>query len=61
MRLISGGSDWGAMSPQLAREHTRWADAIRSGRAGALPGGDLLRVRHTLGVTGLPNGGTGRS
>jgi halogenation protein CepH len=57
VRLISGGSDWGAMPAQVADEHSRWAQAIRAGRAGALPGIDALRVRHTLGVTGLPPNG----
>jgi halogenation protein CepH len=61
VRLISGGSDWGAMAPQVAEEHDRWAAAIRSGRPNGLPGIDLLRVRHTLGVTGLPGNGGGRS
>jgi 2-polyprenyl-6-methoxyphenol hydroxylase-like FAD-dependent oxidoreductase len=58
VRLISGGSDWGAMPPQVAEEHTRWATAIRAGRLGRVPGNDVLRVRHTLGVTGLPGNGT---
>jgi flavin-dependent dehydrogenase len=52
VRLISGGSDWGAMAPEVAQEHSRWADAIRTGRASALPGNELLRVRHTLEMTG---------
>jgi hypothetical protein len=42
------------MSPQIAEEHARWAGAIRSGRPSALPGNELLRVRHALGVTGIP-------
>jgi halogenation protein CepH len=57
VRLISGGSDWGAMPAQVAGEQSRWDLAIRAGRAGALPGIDALRVRHTLGVTGLPRNG----
>jgi len=61
VRLISGRSDWDAMAPQVAEEHSRWAEAIRSGRPGALPGNELLRVRHTLGVTGLPTDGRGRT
>jgi halogenation protein CepH len=61
VRLISGGSDWGAMSPQVAEEHARWALAIRSGQASALPGNDVLRVRTTLGLTGLTRRGTGGS
>ncbi|HWP66735.1 MAG TPA: tryptophan 7-halogenase [Candidatus Limnocylindria bacterium] len=59
VRLISGGSDWGAMPAQVASEHSRWAEAIRAGRAGALPGIDALRVRHTLSVTGLGRNGKG--
>jgi hypothetical protein len=35
------------MPPQVAQEHQRWSEAIRSGRPSALPGNDLLRVRHT--------------
>jgi halogenation protein CepH len=61
VRLISGRSDWDAMAPQVAEEHSRWAEAIRSGRPSALPGNELLRVRHTLGVTGLPTDGGGRA
>jgi len=57
VRLISGGSDWGAMPEQVAQEHARWAQAIRAGRAGALSGIEPLRVRHTFGVTGLPRNG----
>src|SRR5262249_47547591 len=45
VRLISGGSDWDAAAVSLAREHARWADGIRSGRPGAVPGVDVLRVR----------------
>jgi FAD-dependent halogenase len=47
VRLMSGGGDWDALPGTLEREHTRWADAIRRGRAAALPGGDILRVRTT--------------
>jgi halogenation protein CepH len=53
VRLISGGGDWNAAETRVAAEHARWADAIRAGRAGAVPGSDLLRVRATLNVTGL--------
>src|SRR5437016_4918040 len=34
VRLISGGGDWDGVGPLLAREHARWADGIRVGRAG---------------------------
>jgi FAD-dependent halogenase len=54
VRLISGGSDWDAAAVSLAREHARWADGIRSGRPGAVPGVDVLRVRTTTAITGLP-------
>jgi halogenation protein CepH len=47
VRLMSGASDWDAFPDILAREHTRLSAAIRSGRAGALPGTDILRVRTT--------------
>jgi halogenation protein CepH len=53
VRLISGGSDWGAMAPAVAKEHQRWATAIRAGRLAAVPGNDVLRVRHTEGLTGI--------
>ncbi|MFN8544690.1 MAG: NAD(P)/FAD-dependent oxidoreductase [Candidatus Binatia bacterium] len=59
VRLISGGGDWDAAPGLLAREHARWAEGIRAGRPAAVPGNDLLRVRSTLGITGLPNGGDG--
>jgi halogenation protein CepH len=54
VRLISGGSDWGAMAPTVEQEQSRWTKAVRAGRMGAAPDNDVLRVRHTLGVTGLP-------
>ena len=54
VRLISGGGDWDAAATLVAREHARWADGIRAGRAGAVPGLDVLRVRSTTEVTGLP-------
>jgi halogenation protein CepH len=61
VRLISGGGDWDAAETLVAREHARWADGIRAGRAGAVPGMDVLRVRTTADLTGLrartPNGG----
>src|SRR5439155_924595 len=37
VRLISGNGDWDAAQALLAREHARWADGIRAGRAGAVP------------------------
>src|SRR5262245_40661604 len=46
-RLMSGGGDWDALPGTLEREHARWAEAIRRGRLGAVPGGDVLRVRTT--------------
>jgi halogenation protein CepH len=45
VRLMSGGSDWDALPDVVEQEHARWGDAISRGRAGALPGVDLLRVR----------------
>jgi halogenation protein CepH len=54
VRLISGNGDWDAAAALVAREHARWADGIRAGRAGAVPGLDVLRVRTTHEVTGLP-------
>ena len=54
VRLISGGGDWDGLAPLVAREHARWADGIRVGRAGAVPGVDLLRVRATAALTSLP-------
>lgn len=47
VRLMSGGSDWDAVPAALDRAHARWAAAIESGRAAAMPGADLLRVRAT--------------
>jgi flavin-dependent dehydrogenase len=47
VRLMSGGSDWDALPDVVEQEHARWGDAIGRGRAGALPGIDLLRVRTT--------------
>jgi halogenation protein CepH len=54
VRLISGGGDWDAAETLVAREHERWAAGIRSGRPGAVPGTELLRVRTTTQLTGLP-------
>src|SRR5207245_2148005 len=51
VRLISGGGDWDGVAPLLAREHARWADGIRYGRAGAVPGAALLRARATTALT----------
>ena len=47
VRLMSGGSDWDALPEIAAREHARFETAIASGRAGQLPGAELLRVRTT--------------
>jgi halogenation protein CepH len=52
VRLMSGGGDWDALPGTLEREHARWADAIRRGRAAALPGSDILRVRTTQRLIG---------
>ena len=57
VRLISGAGDWDAAETLVAREHGRWADGIRSGRAGAVPGMGVLRVRSTTDLTGLPGRG----
>ena len=54
VRLISGNGDWDAAETLVAHEHARWADGIRGGRPGAVPGLDVLRVRTTTVVTGLP-------
>jgi FAD-dependent halogenase len=54
VRLISGNGDWDAAETVVARQHERWADGIRAGRPGAVPGLDVLRVRSTSLVTGLP-------
>src|SRR4029077_9256553 len=54
VRLISGGADRDAVAALVTREHARWADGIRAGRAGAVPGLDLLRVRATAELTRLP-------
>jgi halogenation protein CepH len=54
VRLISGNGDWHAADGLLAREHVRWADGIRHGRAAAVPGAGVFRVRATAALTGLP-------
>jgi halogenation protein CepH len=54
VRLISGNGDWHAAETLVAEEHARWADGIRSARPSAVPGNDLLRVRTTSTLTGLP-------
>jgi len=54
VRLISGNGDWDAAETVVAQEHARWADGIRAGRPGAVPGLDVLRVRTTTELTGLP-------
>jgi FAD-dependent halogenase len=51
VRLISGNGDWDAAETLVAHEHARWADGIRAGRAGAVPG---LGVRTTSEITQLP-------
>jgi halogenation protein CepH len=55
VRLISGGGDWDAAETLVASEHARWAEGLRSGRPSAVPGNDLLRVRTTSALTGLPS------
>jgi halogenation protein CepH len=52
VRLMSGAGDHEAMPELVAREHSRWADAIRAGRAGALPGNEMLRVSTTQRLIG---------
>jgi FAD-dependent halogenase len=59
VRLISGRGDWDAAETLVAREHARWAEGIRAGRAGAIPGMDVLRVRTTSELTRLPARGGG--
>jgi len=54
VHLISGNGDWDSAPATIARAHARWADGIRAGRAGAVPGTELLRVRTTTELTGLP-------
>src|SRR5262245_25243449 len=58
VRLISGNGDWDAAGMMLAREHARWADGIRTGQPGAVPGASLFRVRATAAFTGLPPRGS---
>jgi flavin-dependent dehydrogenase len=52
VRLMSGGGDRETMPELVTREQDRWTDAIRFGRVGALPGGELLRVRTTKQLLG---------
>ncbi len=47
VRLMSGGGDREAIPELIAREQAAFAAAVRAGRVGALPGGDVLRVRTT--------------
>ena len=54
VRLISGNGDWDTAETLVANEHARWAEGIRAGRPGAVPGLHVLRVRTTTEVTGLP-------
>jgi len=52
VRLMSGAGDHEAMPELVAREHSRWADAINAGRVGAIPGNELLRVTTTQRLMG---------
>jgi len=54
VHLISGNGDWDAAEALITREHTRWADGIRTGRPAAVPGASLFRVQATTALTGLP-------
>lgn len=54
VRLMSGGGDWDAVETRLATEHERWEAGLRAGRASAIPGLDVIRVRSTTQITGLP-------
>src|SRR5262249_5429445 len=54
VRLISGNGDWVAAESTLAQNHARWVEGIRAGRAGSVPGLDVLRVRTPSKLTGLP-------
>jgi hypothetical protein len=54
VRLISGNGDWDAVEAAIAREHARWTDGIRAGRAGAVPGTDVLRVARPRPSRGSP-------
>ena len=47
VRLMSGGSDWDALPAVREAEQARLEAAIAAGRAGQLPGAELLRVRTT--------------
>jgi halogenation protein CepH len=47
VRLISGRGDWQSLPDLVSREQERWEEAIRRGRASAMPGADLLRLRTT--------------
>jgi len=53
VRLMSGNADWHAMPGLVAREHDRFAHAIKVGRMSALPGNELLRVATTRRLLGL--------
>ena len=62
VRLISGNGDWDAAATVVARAHARWSAGIHAGRAGAIPGTDVLRLHTTTAVTGLPAvPGTGKA
>jgi halogenation protein CepH len=52
VRLMSGAGDHEAMPELVTREHSRWADAIKAGRVGAIPGNEMLRVTTTQRLIG---------
>jgi len=54
VRLMSGAGDWDALQAKLAHDHERWTQGILAGRASAVPGLDVIRVRSTTQLTGLP-------
>jgi hypothetical protein len=54
VRLMSGAGDYDALGAKLAREHERWTEGLLAGRASAVPGLDVIRVRSTTQLTGLP-------
>jgi halogenation protein CepH len=54
VRLMSGAGDWDDLQAKLATDHERWTQGILAGRASAVPGLDVIRVRSTTQLTGLP-------